>query len=176
VPLSADDIRTAFDALSGELAKAQEQERAEFVVVGGAALVLLYGARQTTKDVDAYFVRPAAAVVRNAASRVAGMLELPPDWLNDGAKAYLVQVTDGPVLYESEFLLVRAPSIVQLLAMKLAAWRDDIDRKDARLLLSKVHGTFEEVREQIEPLVLPNQRDKASYAFEDLWESVHGSA
>ena len=60
---------------------------------------------------------------------------------------------------------MRAPSIVQLLAMKLAAWRDDIDRKDARLLLSKLHGTFEEVRAQM-----------ASYAFEDLWESVHGAA
>lgn len=71
---------------------------------------------------------------------------------------------------------MRAPSIVQLLAMKLAAWRDDIDRKDARLLLSKLHGSFEEIRIQIEPLVLPNQRDKASYAFEDLWESVHGPA
>ena len=127
---------------------------------------MLYGARQTTKDVDAYFVRPAAAVVRSAASRVAGTLELPEDWLNDGAKAYLVQVTEGPVLYESEFLLVRAPSIAQLLAMKLAAWRDDIDRKDARRLLSKLHGTFEELRAQIEPLVLPAQRDKASYAFE----------
>jgi len=60
--------------------------------------------------------------------------------------------------------------------MKLAAWRDDIDRQDARLLLSKLNGTLEEVRALIEPLVLPNQRDKASYALEDLWESIHGTA
>jgi hypothetical protein len=153
VPLSAKDIRTAFDALSSELAKTQEQ--AEFVVVGGAALVLLFGARQTTKDVEAYFVKPEAALVRNAASRVAGSLDLPDDWLNDGAKAYIVQITAGPILYESESLLVRAPSTAQLLAMKLAAWRDEIDRDDARLLLSKVPGTFDEVRELIEPLVLP---------------------
>jgi hypothetical protein len=108
VPLSADDIRTAFDALSNELATTQAQ--AEFVVVGGAALVLLYGARQTTKDVDAYFVRPEAAIVRHAASRVADSLELPEDWLNDGAKAYLVHITDGPVVYESASLLVRTPN------------------------------------------------------------------
>ena len=95
---------------------------------------------------------------------VAGSLSLPDDWLNDGAKAYLVQVTLGPVLYESKFLLVRAPSTAQLLAMKLAAWRDD-----------KLNGTLEEIRALIEPLVLPNQRDKASYALEDLWESVHGT-
>ena len=173
MPLSANDIRTAFDALSDELAKAQVQ--AEFVVVGGAALVLLYGARQTTKDVDAYFVRPEAVVVRHAASRVAGSLLLPEDWLNDGAKAYLVRITEGPVLYESDSLMVRAPSIAQLLAMKLAAWRDEIDRNDARLLLSKLQGPFEEIRALVEPLVLPHQRDKASYALEDLWESVHGT-
>lgn len=174
MPLSANDIRTAFDALSSELAKAQEQ--AEFVVVGGAALVLLFGARQTTKDVDAYFVRPEAALVRSAASRVAGSLELPDDRLNDGAKACIVQLTEGPILYESESLLVKSPSTSQLLAMKLTAWRDEIDRDDARLLLSKLPGTFDEIQALIEPLVLPHQRDKASYAFEDLWESVHGPA
>jgi hypothetical protein len=32
------------------------------------------------------------------------------------------------------------PSIAQLLAMKLAAWRDAIDRADAQLLLSKAEG------------------------------------
>jgi hypothetical protein len=174
VPLSAADIRAAFDALSEELANASEQ--AELIVVGGAALVLLYGARQTTKDVDAYFIRPEAAIVRSAAARVAGSLMLPEDWLNDAAKAYLVTVTEGPVVYTSKSLLVRAPSIAQLLAMKLAAWRDDIDRSDARLLLAQLNGSMEEIRALIEPMVLPHQLDKASYALEDLWESMHGTA
>jgi hypothetical protein len=174
VALSAADIRTAFDALSKELSGSAAQ--AEFVVVGGAALVLLYGARQTTKDVDAYFIRPEAALVRSAAARVAGSLALPEDWLNDAAKAYLVTITEGPVVYKSKSLLVRAPSIAQLLAMKLAAWRDDIDSSDARLLLSHLHGSIEEIRALIEPMILPHQRDKASYALEDLWESIHGTA
>ncbi|HET9956926.1 MAG TPA: DUF6036 family nucleotidyltransferase [Polyangiaceae bacterium] len=173
VPLSAGDIRTALDALSEELESATE--RAELLVVGGAALVLLYGARQATKDVDACFLKPSAAVVRSAAARVAGSLDLPEDWLNDGAKAYIVTLTEGPILYESESLLVRAPSIAQLLAMKLAAWRDEIDRSDARLLLSNVQGSLEDVRALIEPLVLPHQRDKAAYALDDLWESIHGT-
>jgi len=84
-------------------------------------------------------------------------------------------ITEGPVVYTSKSLLVRAPSIVQLLAMKLAAWRDDIDRNDARLLLSHVHGSLEEIRALMEPMILPHQRDKASYALEDLWESIHGT-
>jgi hypothetical protein len=50
MPLSADDIRTAFAALADELNA--EIRHAEVVIAGGAALVLLYGARQTAKDVD----------------------------------------------------------------------------------------------------------------------------
>ena len=49
MPLSAGDIRAAFDALGEELKS--EQQNAEMVIAGGAALVLLYGARETTKDV-----------------------------------------------------------------------------------------------------------------------------
>jgi hypothetical protein len=75
VPLSATAIRQAFDALSGELANTGE--RGEMVIVGGAALVLLFGARETTKDVDAYFVAPQAARMRAAAARVAEQLDSP---------------------------------------------------------------------------------------------------
>ncbi|MGQ0799707.1 MAG: hypothetical protein ACT4NL_06305 [Pseudomarimonas sp.] len=46
--LTADKIRQAFDALSMELACQHGQ--AEIIVVGGAALVLLFGARSTTRD------------------------------------------------------------------------------------------------------------------------------
>jgi hypothetical protein len=174
VSLSAAGIRKAFDALSNELA--QRDEKAEIVVVGGAALVLLFGARETTKDVDVQFLKPAAAVLRGAAARVARQLGLPEDWLNDAAKGFLVGVTEGPVLYESDYLVARAPSTAQLLAMKLAAWRDAIDRDDARLLLSKMAGSMQEVWVAVEPFVPAPQRDKASYAFEDLWEAIHGAA
>jgi hypothetical protein len=119
VPLSADDIQRAFAALSDELAR--HGRRGEIVVVGGAALVLLFRARESTKDVDAYFVRPEASVIREAAEAVAARLDLPGDWLNDGAKGYLVGVTTGDTLYESQALRVRAASTGQLLAMKLAA-------------------------------------------------------
>lgn len=172
MPLSADDITGAFAALSKELEHLPQ--RAEIVVVGGAALVLIFGARQSTKDVDAYFVTPEASVVRDAAARVASRLDLPSDWLNDGAKGYLVGVTTGEVLYDSPSLIVRAASTAQLLAMKLAAWRDAIDRSDAQHLLSRMSGSPEEVWTAVKPFVPPPQLDKASYAFQDLWEGLHG--
>jgi hypothetical protein len=172
--LSADDIRRGFEALSDEL-KLHEQP-AEIVVVGGAALVLLFNARESTKDVDAYFLKPEASRMRKAAEAVANRLNLPADWLNDGAKGYFVGVTVGEVLYESEMLTVRAASIAQLLAMKLAAWRDAIDRSDAELLLSQMTGSADEIWSALKPFVPPHQLDKASYAFDDLRETLHGNS
>lgn len=172
MPLSADDIRRAFAALSDELERHGRQ--AELVVAGGAALVLLFRARESTKDVDAYFVKPEAAVLRAAAEAVASRLDLPADWLNDGAKGYFIGITAGTMLYETPALKVRAASEAQLLAMKLAAWRDAIDRGDARLLLSQMTGSPEEIWATVKPFVPPGQLDKASYAFEDLWETLHG--
>ena len=65
--LSATDINQAFDALSEELANVDE--RAEIVIVGGAALVLLFGARETTKDVDQGSNQSANIRVRRAKYR-----------------------------------------------------------------------------------------------------------
>lgn len=174
MPLSADDISRAFAALSLELEG--QRRRAEIVVVGGAALVLLFRARESTKDVDAYFVEPEASVVRDAAQAVAERLELPNDWLNDGAKGYFVGVTTGEILFDSSSLRVYAASTEQLLAMKLAAWRDAIDRADARLLLSRMGGSVAEIWGAVERFVPAHERDKASYALEDLWEAMHGSS
>jgi hypothetical protein len=172
MPLSAADIRNAFDALSSELAEAGEQS--EILVAGGAALLLLFNARETTKDVDAYFLDPDTSTLRRAVGRVAERLDLPPDWLNDAAKGYFEGLSQGEILYESSSLKARAVSLTQLLAMKLAAWRDAIDRSDARLLLEMLRGSQAEIWQAIERHVPPQHRDKASYAFDDLWETTHG--
>ncbi|HSG39677.1 MAG TPA: DUF6036 family nucleotidyltransferase, partial [Thermoanaerobaculia bacterium] len=86
--LSRDDILRALQALAGELSP--EAPPTEIIVGGGAALVLLYNAREATKDVDAFaFVSADPASIREAARRVAQTLNLPENWLNDGAKGYL---------------------------------------------------------------------------------------
>ena len=136
--------------------------------------MLLFNARETTKDVDAYFIQPDPPRIREAAARVSRELDLPEDWLNDGAKGYFVEISEGELVFESPSLIVRAVTTEQLLAMKLAAWRDAIDRGDARLLLSKVEGSPEQVWARIEAYVPRAYRDKASYALDDLWNSTHG--
>jgi hypothetical protein len=97
MPLSAEDINRAFAALSAELA--HRNDRAQIAIAGGAALVLLFNARQTTKDVDAYILQPDPPRVREAAAQVARDLDLPEDWLNDAAKGYFVAISEGDVLY-----------------------------------------------------------------------------
>jgi hypothetical protein len=55
--------------------------------------------------------------------------------------------------------------------MKLAAWRDDVDIEDARLLLTHLSGTRDDVWRAVEPHVPPGRELKAKYAFDDLWEA-----
>jgi len=170
--LSRDDILEALEALSKEL---PPESPTEIFVGGGAALVLLYSARESTKDVDAFaLISTNPPAVRAAARRVADSLALPEDWLNEGAKGYLQGVSAGEVLFERPPLIVRAIAPQQLLAMKLSAWRDDVDIADARLLLSKLSGGSQQVWSLIEPHVVPGRELKARYAFEDLWELDRG--
>jgi predicted nucleotidyltransferase len=171
--LTKADILGALEALAGALTAAHE--RHTLVVVGGAAMVLLYGARESTKDVDAVALGPSDhRVVYAEARRLAGELGLPEDWLNDGAKGYLQGIELGQTILSTESLVVWAASVPQLLAMKLSAWRDDVDVGDARLLLSQLQGDRDEVWRATEPFVVPGRELKARYAFADLWEAERG--
>ena len=172
--LSRDDIRRALLTLAGELEGMPV--RCEIVVVGGAAVVLLYGARKATKDVDVFILSQGdPSLVRRAVQRVADELDLPDDWLNDAAKGYVHGLALGDVLLDEPALLVRTLAPHQLLAMKLSAWRDDVDIEDARLLLGQLSANRDEVWGLVEPHVVPGRETKAYYAFCDLWEAEHES-
>jgi hypothetical protein len=166
--LTREQILQALQLLAVEL---PSDSRQELFVMGGAALVLLFGARQSTKDVDVLGLSPE---LRAAASRVAGQLSLPSDWLNDAAKGYAHGIAPGERVFEHGGLVVRTLAVPQLLAMKLSAWRDDLDIEDAMLLLARLHGSQDEVWRAVQPYVVPGRELKASYAFADLWEARDG--
>jgi hypothetical protein len=67
-----------------------------------------------------------------------------------------------------------SPSVSQLLAMKLSAWRDDVDINDARRLLETLGGNQQQVWESIQPYLVRGAELKAEYAFLDLWEAIYG--
>lgn len=157
--LSKDDILDALEALAQELD--QRGERAELIVGGGAALVLLYDARQATRDIDLFLAKADLTALRHAVEAVSRQKDLPGDWLNDGAKGYLHGFLPGSILFAKPSLLVRALAPEQLLAMKLSAWRDDVDIEDARLLLSKIAGNRQAVWGVVEKYVVPGRAQGA---------------
>lgn len=167
-------ILEAFESLATELGPADHPF--ELFVVGGAALVLLYGARESTRDVDAFSAGGTSSRLMQAAARVAANQGLPLGWLNDAAKGYVHGLSPGPILFETGNLRIRALAPPQLLAMKLSAWRDDVDIEDARLLLAHSGGEKEELWAKIEPHLVPGRELKARFAFDDLWEAAHGPA
>jgi hypothetical protein len=133
--------------------------------------------RLSTRDVDVVIVAPReGAIVRGLARSVATERDWPEDWLNDAAKGYMVGLSDGPDLLSVPGLHVRTPSMAQLLAMKLSAWRDDIDVADARRLLQElaISGGCDQVWKEVEPFLVPGDELKAHYDLDDLWETFYG--
>lgn len=176
--LTRSDIESALHRL-GELAQ-QQDESIELLVVGGAAMVLAYDARMSTHDIDAVVLQPRAArLLRRLVQQIAEEMNWPSDWLNDGAKGFMRGLSEGSVVYTGPGIVVRCPAVAQLLAMKLSAWRDDVDIQDADRLLQELvsssSGSQERSWSLIEPYVIPSQVLKARYAFLDLWESIYGN-
>lgn len=131
----------------------------ELVVFGGTVMVLAYGARWATRDVDGIILAPKdTQLVRHLAGVVGAEPGWPADWLNDAAKGYVVGLSDGPELLSAKGIRVTA----QLLAMKLSAWRDDVDISDARRLLPEIAGDDQEaIWRQVEPFLVPGDELKA---------------
>jgi hypothetical protein len=134
VKLTKADIVHLFELLNEELAAAETA--AELYLVGGAVMCLALGARAATRDVDASF-KP-AALVRQAAARVAARAAVPNDWLNDAVKGWLSPRGTFDRYLERSHLQVFVAQPAYLLAMKCAAMRlgeafHDLD--DVRFLL-----------------------------------------
>lgn len=158
----------------GQLAE-EKGGRVELALVGGALMVLLYETRDSTRDVDVIILAPGeAAIVRGLACVVADELGWPGDWLNDGAKGYLIGLSPGPTVFAAPGIEVWRPSTAQLLAMKLSAWRDDVDIADASCLLRELPGSRDDIWQTVERYLTPGNELKAQYAFADLWETIHG--
>lgn len=116
----------------------------EICIYGGAGMVLVFDAWESTRDVDAVF-RPKTEV-REAARAVSQKLDLPEDWLNDGVKAFVSENekfsrVSIPEPDELPNLRVLWPALEYVLAMKcMAAQIDDTatDRADALFLIKKL--------------------------------------
>jgi hypothetical protein len=112
----------------------------EVCIVGGAAMVIGFGTRNSTRDIDALVISP--STVRAAILRVAQMSGIPNSWLNDAAKGF---ASSTPVelkeLLKLGNLRVVMPPAEYILAMKCISARvglDQHDKEDARFLIKQL--------------------------------------
>ncbi|MBM4252789.1 MAG: hypothetical protein FJ146_12520 [Deltaproteobacteria bacterium] len=134
--LTAEQIKSSFNALNEELRR--QGHKGEIGIVGGSVMCLIYNARAATRDVDAIF--EPSHIIRQAAAKIAGDLGLPTDWLNDGAKAYLVKDFARQDYLQLSNLLVWAPEPKYMLAMKCISARWDSSDSDDVIFLTNYLG------------------------------------
>ena len=146
--LSQDRLRQALRRL-GELARTEGVEL-ELSLYGGAVFTLVYGSRESTKDVDGV-IRP-AEIGRKLARQVAREQALPEDWLNGDVAQFLSEREDRRPYPKEDLgpgLVVTIPTAAYLLALKLRACRPPLpgypgDEADILFLLRKIRPASRE--------------------------------
>lgn len=169
--LTRERIRGLFEQLN-ELLR-ERGEVGEIGIVGGAVMCLVYNTRAATKDVDGVF-HP-ASVMRELAKRVAERESIPPDWLNDSAKDFIVPGFARQEVLALSNLRVWAPEPRYMLAMKCISARwDTSDRDDVSFLIKFLSlSKPQEVFEIIESYYPSNQIPaKTKFLIEELLEGA----
>lgn len=167
--LGRDDLLDLLDKFAAEAER--RGVRIEMFVVGGGAMALAYNARRSTGDLDAVF--EPKQIAYEIAERVAaeeGRFDLPPDWLNDGVKAFLPG--DDPnavVFYERAGLAVRVASPQYLFVLKAMAARES-DEDDLRVLFPLCEFTSSDEALDLIETAYPRQviKPNVQYLVEQL--------
>ena len=99
---------------------------AEIILVGGASILVNYGFRDMTNDIDA--IIHASSVMKEAINIVSDKFQLPNGWLNTDfthTKSYSNKLIQASVYYKtySNILTIRTIAAEYLIAMKLVSGR-----------------------------------------------------
>jgi hypothetical protein len=135
----------------------------ELALYGGAIFTLVYGSRETTRDVDA-IIKPADIGAR-LVKQVAAEQDLTPDWLNPDVRQFLSPLGKSRPFPSHEFepgLQITIPTAAYLLSLKLNACRTPLpgyqgDEADIRFLLGKIKPTSVEQIEEIQDRFFPGE-------------------
>ena len=124
---------------------------AEIILIGGASILINYGFRDMTYDMDAIIISSTA--MKQAINQVGDNLGLPNGWLNTDfmrTKSYSPKLIEHSVYYKtfSNILTVRTVTAEYMIAMKLMAGRKY--KND----LSDVIGVLKYHKEQGVPITL----------------------
>ena len=135
----------------------------EVALYGGAVFTLVYGSRDSTRDVDA-IIRPADIGAR-LVKQVATEQDLSDDWLNADVQIFLSPHDQRRPFPSDEFepgLQITIPTAAYLLALKLNACRQPLpgylgDEADIKFLLQKIKPDSVEVVEEIMDRFFPGE-------------------
>jgi len=131
--LSKHDIEQYLQEINRQLEQSGETGR--ILLTGGAAMALLFDARDFTRDVDAVF-NPKEDI-RSIAASIAAENDLPSNWINSSVEIFIPDAHETVIVSQYSSLLVESVSPETLLAMKIAALRfDSKDLDDALFLLN----------------------------------------
>lgn len=160
------------DIMLKELAKEFKKRNgaaipAEIILIGGAAVLMGYGFREMTMDVDA--IIHASSAMKEAAGRVGDRYSLPHGWLNSDfmcTDSYSPKLEQFAVYYKtfSNVLQIRMVSAEYLIAMKLRSGRKY--KND----LSDIIGILAEHERRGDPI----SKDRIDMAVRNLYESWDG--
>ena len=137
---------------------------AEIILIGGASILINYGFREMTYDMDA--IIKSSGAMNEAINTVGDRLELPVGWLNTdfaNTKSYTPRLVEYSKYYKTfaNILQVRTVSAEYLVAMKLMAGRQY--KND----LSDIVGILIEQEERKKPLSF----EVIQKAIVDLYDS-----
>ncbi len=137
--LDVEQIRSLLEELGRRLDDRGVQAR--LYLVGGAAIAVAINPRRVTDDIDGLF-EPYSAVTAVVAE-MAAEHDLEPDWLNSRAFTFIAASEPGNVYMDVPGLSVTTASPEHLLAMKMAAYRQQ-DLEDLKVLFRTIGITTAE--------------------------------
>ena len=164
-PFTKENLDSYLRELAKEFRKKNGNKMsAEIILIGGASILINYGFREMTYDMDA--IIKSSGAMKEAINTVGDRLELPVGWLNTdfaNTKSYTPRLVEYSKYYKTfaNILQVRTVSAEYLVAMKLMACRQY--KND----LSDIVGILIEQEERKKPLSF----EVIQKAIVDLYDS-----
>lgn len=141
-----EDVERFLAQLSREIKKQfNRKTKVELIIVGGASVILNYGFRETTMDIDAYI--SAGTSIKVAIYKIAEDNNISEEWLNSDflkTTSFTHKLTEVSKYYKTynQVLDVRTISDEYLVAMKLEAFRKyKYDLSDAFYVIKAMKGS-----------------------------------
>lgn len=164
-PFRKEDLDLYLKELAKEFRKQNGKAiPAEITLIGGASILINYGFREMTYDMDA--IMDAASSIRDAITIVGDRYNLPHGWINDGfmkTDSYTSRIVQYSRYYctYSNIMTIRTVTSEYLVAMKLRSGRQ------YKFDLSDIIGILWEQEKKGDPLSL----ERIKTAVEDLYGS-----